>query len=63
MKRCLIERDLSGVGGMSVVDGRTFCVDLAENETAVRERTRLSGFPVSKTAEVRIIIEPITAMS
>jgi hypothetical protein len=63
MKRYLIERDLPGVGGMSVVDDKTFCVYLAENETAVRERARLSGFPASRIAEVRTIIEPMTAMS
>ena len=40
-----------------VVDDKTFCVYLAEDEAAVREHARLSGFPASKISEVRTIIE------
>jgi uncharacterized protein DUF4242 len=63
MKRYSIERDLLGVGGVSAVDDKTFCVDSAENEPAVREHARLSGFPANKITEVRTIIDPMTAMS
>lgn len=44
-----------------VVDDKTFCVYLAENEAAVHEHARLSGFPANKVSEVRNIIDPSTA--
>jgi hypothetical protein len=44
-----------------VVDDKTFCVYLAENEAAVHEHARLSGFPANKVTEVRNIIDPSTA--
>ena len=36
-------------------------VVLAEDEAAVREHAKLSGFPASKITEVRGIIDPMTA--
>ena len=44
-----------------VVEDKTFCVYLAENEAAVHEHSRLSGFPASKVTEVRSVIDPMTA--
>ena len=44
-----------------VVENKTFCVYLAENEAAVHEHALLSGFPASKVTEVRHIIDPSTA--
>jgi hypothetical protein len=44
-----------------VVDDKTFCVYLAENEAAVHEHAKLSGFPASKVTEVRNVIDPMTA--
>lgn len=44
-----------------VVDDKTFCIYLAEDESQVQEHARLSGFPASKVSEVRSIIEPMTA--
>lgn len=44
-----------------VVAEKTFCVYLAENEDAVREHAKLSGFPATKISEVRSIIDPFTA--
>ena len=44
-----------------VVDDKTFCIYLADDEAAVREHARLSGFPASKVTEVRAIIDPQTA--
>ena len=46
-----------------VVDDKTFCIYLAENEDAVQEHARLSGFPANKVTEVRTIIDPMTAMA
>jgi hypothetical protein len=46
-----------------VVDDKTFCVYLAENEASVREHARLCGLPASKVTEVRTVIDPMTAMS
>ena len=46
-----------------VVDDKTYCVYLAEDEDAIHEHARLSGFPASKVTEVRGTIDPITAIS
>jgi hypothetical protein len=46
-----------------VVADKTFCIYLAENEAAVKEHARLSGFPASKISEVRTIIDPMTAIA
>ena len=46
-----------------VVDNKTFCIYLAENETVVREHAKLSGFPATKVTEVKTIIDPLTANS
>ena len=43
-----------------VTEDKTFCVYLAEDEAAVREHARLSGFPATKITEVRSIIDPVT---
>ena len=44
-----------------VADDKTFCVYLAENEDAIREHARISGFPATKITEIRRIIDPTTA--
>jgi len=44
-----------------VVDDKTFCIYLAENEAAVQEHAKLSGFPANKVSEVRTVIDPMTA--
>ena len=44
-----------------VVDDKTYCIYLAENEAAVQEHSRLSGFPANKVVEVRGVIDPMTA--
>lgn len=44
-----------------VVDDKTFCIYLAENEALVHEHAKLSGFPASKVTEVRRVIDPVTA--
>jgi len=46
-----------------VVDDKTFCIYLAEDEAAVQEHARLSGFPANKVTEVHTIIDPMTAMA
>ena len=46
-----------------VADNKPFCVYLADNEAAVHEHARLSGFPASKVTELRGIIDPMTANS
>ena len=44
-----------------VADNKTFCVYLAENEAAVQEHARLSGYPANKVSEVHTVIDPMTA--
>jgi len=43
-----------------VADNKTFCIYLAENEEAVHEHAKISGFPASKVTEVRNTIDPMT---
>jgi hypothetical protein len=43
-----------------VLDGRTMCVYLAEDEAAIREHARLSGFPATRIHEIRRTIDPTT---
>jgi Nickel responsive protein SCO4226-like len=45
-----------------VMDDKTYCIYLAEDEAAIREHARLSGFPANRISEVRVIIDPITAV-
>ena len=44
-----------------VVDDKTFCEYLADDELSVQEHARLSGFPANKVSEVRKVIDPMTA--
>lgn len=46
-----------------VVDDKTFCIYFADDEAAVREHARMSGFPATKVTEVRAVIDPMTAYS
>ena len=43
-----------------VVDDKTFCIYLAENEAAVQEHARISGFPANKITKISGIIDPMT---
>ncbi|TFZ07662.1 DUF4242 domain-containing protein [Ramlibacter humi] len=58
---------LAALGGKAqwvqsyVTDDKTFCVYIAEDEAAVKEHARLSGFPATRITEVRGIIDPMTA--
>ena len=45
-----------------VVDDKTFCIYLADDEAQVQAHAELSGFPASKVSEVRSVIEPMTAI-
>lgn len=44
-----------------VVADKTYCEYLADSEEAIREHSRLSGFPADSIHEVRSIIDPTTA--
>jgi 2-keto-3-deoxy-L-rhamnonate aldolase RhmA len=44
-----------------VAKDKTFCIYLAENEDAIREHARLSGFPANKITEITGMIDPTTA--
>jgi hypothetical protein len=44
-----------------VVKDKTYCIYLAEDEEAIREHARLSGFPASRITEVAAAIGPQTA--
>lgn len=44
-----------------LADNKTFCVYLAEEEAAVREHARISGFPATKVTEISGIIDPLTS--
>ena len=40
---------------------KTFCIYLADDEAAIQEHARLSGFPANKITEVKGKIDPSTA--
>ena len=40
---------------------KTFCIYLAEDEAAIREHARLSGFPANVITEIKAVIDPATA--
>ena len=44
-----------------VTKDKTFCIYLAEDEAAIEEHARLSGFPATRISEVTTIIDPTTA--
>lgn len=46
-----------------VAKDKTFCVYLAEDEDAIREHARISGFPANKITEIHGVIDPATARS
>jgi hypothetical protein len=41
-----------------VADDKTFCVYLAKDEAIIRKHAEISGFPATKIAEVRKLIDP-----
>ena len=44
-----------------VADNKTFCVYLAKDEAIIRRHAEIRGFPASKIAAVRKMIDPTTA--
>jgi len=44
-----------------VAADKTFCIYLAEDESASEEHARLSGFPATRITEVVRMIDPTTA--
>ena len=44
-----------------VAGDRTFCIYLADDEALIHEHAERSGFPASVVAEVRRMIDPVTA--
>jgi hypothetical protein len=46
-----------------IVDNKTFCIYLADNEALVHEHAKLSGFPATKVTEARSVIGPMTAIA
>lgn len=44
-----------------VVDDKTFCIYLADDESSVHEHAKISGFPASRVTEVRTVFDPTTA--
>jgi len=44
-----------------VAGDKTFCIYFAEDEHAIREHAKISGFPATIITEVQGIIDPTTA--
>jgi hypothetical protein len=44
-----------------VVADKTYCVYLANDEAAIQEHARLSGFPATRISEIKGKIDPATA--
>jgi len=45
-----------------VAGDKTFCIYFAEDENAIRDHARISGFPATIITEVQTIIDPTTAV-
>jgi hypothetical protein len=45
-----------------VIEDKTMCIYLAENEAQVQEHAKLSGFPANRITEIRTVIDPMTAI-
>ena len=43
-----------------VADNKTFCIYLAEDETAINKHAELSGFPANKITRISGMIDPTT---
>lgn len=43
-----------------VTGDKTFCIYLADDETAIREHADLSGFPATTITEITTVIDPVT---
>ena len=44
-----------------VASNKTFCIYLAEDEAAIHEHAKISGFPANKITPISSIIDPTTA--
>ncbi len=44
-----------------VTDDKIYCIHIAESVELVREHSRLGGFPVNTIAEIKAVIDPLTA--
>ena len=44
-----------------VTDDKIYCVYIADNEADVRRHAELGGFPANIVAQVRTVIDPVTA--
>jgi hypothetical protein len=44
-----------------VTDDKLYCIYNAPDEAKIREHARLGGFPCDQVAQVRRIIDPVTA--
>ena len=43
-----------------VAGNKTFCVYLAEDEKAIRDHAKISGFPATTISEIKAMIDPTT---
>jgi hypothetical protein len=46
-----------------VTGDKIYCIHIAESEEVIREHARLGNFPVNSVAEIKTIIDPVTANS
>lgn len=46
-----------------VAGDKTFCIYIADSNALIQEHAERSGFPATKTTEIRGMIDPVTAES
>lgn len=44
-----------------VTEDKIYCIYVAPSESLIREHARLAGFPVTRIAEIKAIIDPATS--
>jgi hypothetical protein len=45
-----------------VTADKTFCIYLAQDEQAIRDHAKLSGFPANRITEITSVIDPSSAV-
>jgi hypothetical protein len=62
-QRCLCKIGAADIQWVEsyLADGKTFCVYLAKDESAIRKHAEMSGFPATKITEIKGMLDPSSA--
>ena len=43
-----------------ITDGKIYCIHIAESKQAIREHSKIAGFPINTINEVKTVMDPTT---